>query len=145
MRRADDGVVVAVGDWRGAMRVQRGNLSEVVAKDGRCTVYVDDQVIVLSEMSTVILEAIPAVGFADLTELTTAVVNVFGPPLPPADASALTRGHVLDLVAHGVLADDTAREKSFPTRSSAEALRDALRHIRSSRSGPWTMPVQVTP
>lgn len=127
------------------MRVRRGNVRDAVFEGGRAAVYVDDQVIVLSEIATVILDAVPELGIATLNSLTAAVVAEFGPPPPPGSATDLTRDQVMELVAHGVLADEDPTLPSTPTARSTKAVRDALRHIRATDQLRWQLPPDVAP
>ncbi|KRF35043.1 hypothetical protein [Nocardioides sp. Soil805] len=85
------------------MRVRRGELLDALVADGRAAVFVRGQVVVLSEMATVILTATPVTGSTTLEQLTATVVDEFGPPAPPLDALELTRAQVVELVEHHVL------------------------------------------
>lgn len=85
------------------MKVRRGELLDVLVADGRAAVFVRGQVVVLSEMATAILSATPVTGSTTLEQLTAAVVEEFGPPADPGDASRLTRAQVAELVEHHVL------------------------------------------
>ncbi|WP_107766533.1 nucleotidyltransferase family protein [Nocardioides terrigena] len=127
------------------MRVRRGDVRDAVYEDGRAAVYVDDQVIVLSEMATVILDTVQDNGTARLDDITQVVLDEFGPPPRPGDAAEMTRNQVLDLIAHGVLVDDDPIVATAPTQRSTEALKDALRHLRSSDHTRWQIPEDVTP
>ncbi|WP_457207771.1 hypothetical protein [Nocardioides sp. P5_C9_2] len=90
------------------MRVRRGDLVDVFVADGRAAVFVAGQVVVLSEMATVILEATPTVGSTTLEQLTATVVAEFGPPEPPDQARGLILDHVEDLTSHAILEWDPA-------------------------------------
>lgn len=126
------------------MNVRRGDLRDVYAENGRAAVFVGDQVIVLSEIASAILDIVPGDGAVSLDEITRAVVAEFGAPDAPLDAQDLTRRHVLDLVAHHVLTDDAATLDEPFTPESVAALRDALRHVVMGEHGPWQLPDRVT-
>ncbi len=88
------------------MKIRRGDLRDVYVEDGRSAVFVNEQVIVLSEIATAILQVIPPDGSVTLEHLTNEVVAEFGPPAPPLDAGTLVTQQVHDLVAHSVLNTD---------------------------------------
>ncbi|QIK75228.1 nucleotidyltransferase domain-containing protein [Nocardioides piscis] len=126
------------------MMVYRGSLQDVYIEEGRSAVFVRDQVIVLSEIATAILEATPAIGSVSLTEITRKVVDTYGDPEPPLDATDVTHEHVLELVAHEVLRVDSAAQPQPFTPDSVEALRGALRHLLSHDTKRWQLPRGVT-
>lgn len=126
------------------MNVGRGDLRDVYIEADRAAVFVEDQVMVLSEIATTILTSVPVSGTVALGAITQAVVERFGAPESPLSAQDLTRQHVLDLVAHGVLTDDTAVEDAQFTPESVAALRSALRHVVMAKSGSWQLPDGVT-
>ncbi|WP_159081519.1 nucleotidyltransferase domain-containing protein [Nocardioides sediminis] len=98
----------------------------------------------LSEIATRILTSVPTGGSTDLDAITRHVVADFGSPEPPLDARDLTMQHVLDLVAHGVLADDSPVESEPFTDASVSALRDALHHVISGNRSVWRLPPEVS-
>lgn len=131
------------------MRVRRGDLEEVYVEDGRATVHRGGQAIVLSDVATTILQAVPPTSAISLDEITAAVVDEMGPPEPPLDAGELTRGLVLELVASQVLVDDGPAAEEPADREPREpagvaAVRDALRHVVSESPEGWIPPVDVS-
>lgn len=126
------------------MRIGRGELRDVYVEDGRSAVFVNDQVIVLSDIATVILQAIPPDGSVTLEHLTNEVVAQVGPPAPPLDAGTLVTQQVHDLVAHSVLDTDEPTSDDALTTQAVQSLRDALRHVLSSSTGTWTPDTAVT-
>lgn len=129
------------------MRVRRGSLRDVYAEDGRCVVMVDETVVVLSELATAILEAVPDQGPTELEEISAAVVAIFGEPDAPDTAADLTLVHVHELMAHRVLIRDDVTGAPVATTSTpagVAALRSALRHIRSDDTSTWRLPPPVT-
>ncbi|KRF02639.1 hypothetical protein ASG88_04515 [Nocardioides sp. Soil777] len=112
---------------------------------GRSAVYVDGQVIVLSEMATFILDTVPDGVAVHIDGIESSVVAEFGPPPPPGDAKMLTRGQVIDLLAHGVLIDDAPTVATAPTVRSTESLYAALAHLRSTHQSRWHLPNDVSP
>lgn len=126
------------------MRFTRGDVRDVYAEHGRAAVFVRDQVIVLSEIATRILMTVPGDGSIGIDAIVNDVVADFGVPEPPLDARDLTLRHVLDLVAHGVLASDSAVDDEPFTEASVNALRSALRHFVSGDSSTWHLPAGVS-
>ncbi|QBX55841.1 hypothetical protein EXE58_10475 [Nocardioides seonyuensis] len=122
------------------MRVRRGFVRDVFSEGGRTAVFVNDQVLVLSEMATVIFDATPAEATTTLEDITSAVVAEFGEPAPPTDATEATRLQVLDLVAHRVLQDGSGVAHEAFTAASVETLRQAMRHLVSDDPTPWRLP-----
>lgn len=126
------------------MRVRRGQIRDTFTEGGRCAVFVNNQVVVLSEIATSILDAMPTQSATTLDEVTRAVVKEFGEPEPPLDATELTRHQLLDLVAHHVLLDADSFAHESSNADSVAALRDALRHLVSPATSPWQLPAAVT-
>lgn len=85
------------------MKVTRGELLDVVVADGRAAVFVHDHVVVLSEIATVILDAVSRGEWVSLTELTASLIATMGEPEAPLDARSIVEHNVLDLLQHGVL------------------------------------------
>ena len=126
------------------MNIGRGELVDVYVDDGRSVVMVEESVLVLSELATAILAAVPSGATVSLGEVTDHVVQTFGPPEEPSAAEELTRQQVFELVAHRVLVDLGDGGPDRPVRGQAvDALRDALRHLRSTSPGRWPLPVGV--
>jgi hypothetical protein len=124
------------------MRVRRGNLNDVYAEDGRCVVMVDETVVVLSELATAILDAVPDQGQTEVEQITAAVVAIFGEPEAPDTAADLTLVHVHELMGHRVLIRDDvigAPVATTSTPAGVAALRSALRHIRSDSTDVWRL------
>jgi hypothetical protein len=132
---------------QGKVKVGRGEFREVVTDDGRRAVSVGGRTMVLSEVATAILQALPESGGAALDAVTAAVVEAVGSPEPPLDAESLTREQVHDLVAHGVLVIEdgatVSARRGTPTPAGVAALRDALRSTVGSGLT-WTLPDTVT-
>lgn len=128
------------------MRVWRGDLRDVYAEDGRSVVMVDETVVVLSELATAILDAVPEHGKAEIEQITAAVVEIFGDPEPPDTALGLTLAHVHELMGHRVLVsdDETSPVVTTSTPAAVAALRSALRHIRSDDTSRWRLRPPVT-
>lgn len=126
------------------MRIRRGALRDVYVEDGRSAVFVNEQVIVLSEIATVILQATPPDRSITLEHLTNEVVAEVGPPAPPLDAGTLVTQQVHDLVAHSVLNTDEPIGDDALTPQAVQALRDALRHVLSSSTSTWAPDAAVT-
>lgn len=127
-----------------SLRVGRGDLRDVFVEDGRSAVFVNEQVIVLSEIATLILQAIPAEGAVTLKQVTADVLAVVGPPEAPLDADELVSRQVHELVAHGILRTDDPPPTAGLTPRGVQGLRDALRHVLSSTPGTWA-PVRDVP
>lgn len=125
------------------MRVARGALRDVYIHDDRAAVFVNEQVIVLSEIATAILESVPEGNWSTLSRITSEVVAVVGTPEPPADADALIARHVHDLVAHGVLRADVIDQDQSLTPDAVEALRDCLAHVLSPDPRVWASPSTI--
>ncbi|MGN0064104.1 MAG: nucleotidyltransferase family protein [Nocardioides sp.] len=133
--------------------LRRSHLRDVYEEDGRSAVLVSDQVVVLSELATTILLAVPEDGEAGLDTVVTALVEEYGEPPAPHSAEDLARDQVETLLAHGVLARSDAVHAAALTTPAADAVRAALRHAlaRAAADGasdapePWTLPDGVTP
>lgn len=125
------------------MRVRRGLLRDVYVEDGRAVVFVNEQVVVLSEIATVILDATPSEGTASMEHLTTEVLKVFAPPGPSFGAAELIEQQVLDLVAHHVLGTDEVRPVPEVSPASVRALRACLQHLVSCSPDRWALPDDV--
>ena len=125
------------------MRVQRGDLQDVHVQDGRASVMRDGQVVVLSEVATAVLESVPDGSAVSLEEVTAAVVAAVGKPPPPLSPLEAIRSIVLDLVSHGVLADDAPVGAVPASSTSVRAVRDALRHVESGSTDGWIPPATV--
>lgn len=128
------------------MRVRRGALRDVYVEDGRSVVMVGETVVVLSELATAILDAVPGDGHAEIEQITAAVVTIFGDPDLPDTALDLTLMHVHELMGHRVLVsdDETAPPVTTSTPTAVAALRSALRHIRSGDRSTWRLREPVT-
>lgn len=141
------------------MKVRRGDLTDHYVENERSVVMVDESVLGLSPVATTILEAVPPEVDIDLLDVTQHVVDTFGPPEGRESAEDLTRQYVWDLVAHRVLRvvdDDASATGSSHSDSrhhgsraaeqvaAVNALRDALRHLRSTVPGRWTPPASVS-
>ena len=85
------------------MIVRRGMLTDHYVEGGRSVVMVDESVLGLSPIATVILEAVPEDADIALRAVTDHVVATFGPPEGPESAETLIEQQVWDLVAHKVL------------------------------------------
>lgn len=124
------------------MKVRRATIQDVFSADGRCAVFINGHVVVLSEIATCILESVPTEAPITLEEITTAVVAEFGTPEPPLDALELTKVHLLELVAHRVLVDaDVFHHAATP--ASVTAAREAVRHLCNDAADPWRLPDDV--
>lgn len=126
------------------MKVRRGSLQDVYVKDGRSVVFVNDQVIVLSEVATAILSVTPREGSVTLAHIAASVVAEVGRPAPPLDAHRVVARQVHDLVAHGVLVSDELPLTNPLTATSVGALRSCLRHALSSDPAAWVLPDDVS-
>lgn len=139
------------------MRVARNTLRDVVVDSGRAAVMVDEQVLVLSELATSILDAVPEDGAIELAGITARVVAEHGEPETPGTAAELVLHQVHELAAHGVLVlvedgDEWFRgsrrshldhqDGSMP--GAVEAVRSALRHLVSAADAPWSLPYGVS-
>ncbi|WP_170219214.1 hypothetical protein [Nocardioides litoris] len=69
----------------------------------RSAVFVDGEVLVLSELATEVLHHVAPDAGADLAALAEALTAAFGAP-PDGDATAATEGVVRELADRGVLA-----------------------------------------
>jgi len=129
------------------VRVRRGNLRDVYAEGGRCVVMVDETVVVLSDLASAILEAVPDQGPTEVEQITAAVVAIFGEPDAPDTAADLTLVHLHELMGHRVLIRDDVTGPPVAmtsTPAGVAALRSALRHIRSDDTSTWHLPPPVT-
>jgi hypothetical protein len=136
------------------VRLRRGELVDLYVEGGRSVVMVGENVLVLSEIATQIVISVPEGGATSLDEVTTSVVGVFGEPEPPDTAAGLTLQQVHDLAAHGVLVvEDEGFRGSLRSHlnprpeeraAAVDALRWALRHLRSDDSRSWPLPTIVT-
>ncbi|MCY4726592.1 hypothetical protein NYO98_09915 [Nocardioides sp. STR2] len=136
-------------------------LTDHYVEDDRSVVMVDESVLGLSPIATVILEAVPEGTAVSLRAVTDHVVATFGPPDGHESPEDLTKQQVWDLVAHRVLVvvegDQSPHEPSpqgkvrgvGPARNDPEsavtALRDALRHLRSDGDRRWVAPDSLSP
>lgn len=144
------------------MIIRRGVLTDLYVEDDRSVVMVAESVLGLSPVATAILEAVPEGMTASLRAVTDHVVATLGPPNEGPSADDITRQHVWDLVAHGVLevVDEggSLREASQPLSDgqpgavdaedsalAVNALREALRHLRSNAPGRWPAPASISP
>ncbi|WP_167288802.1 nucleotidyltransferase domain-containing protein [Nocardioides seonyuensis] len=125
-------------------------IADLYVEDGRGVVMVGESVLVLTEVATAIVEAVPDASTLTVAEVAASVVEVFGEPDAPHTAEGLTLQHVHDLVAHGVLEivegsrDGTASLLDQRTRRDAvEAVRSALRHVLSGGTDRWSLPPSV--
>lgn len=140
------------------MIVRRGVLTDHYVEGDRSVVMVEESVLGLSPVATAILEAVRGEDPVSLQAVTRHVVATFGPPDEPASAEELTRQQIWDLAAHKVLVvveDSDVDEDSTQTgqrqhesaregsEAAVTALRDALRHVRSTAPEQWTLPVSV--
>lgn len=124
------------------MIVSRGPLLDLYVEGERSAVFVRDQVLVLSEIATSILLAVPESGSASLEEIVEHVVSQFGEPEPPMSATDVTRQQVHDLTAHDVLRLEQPQQ-STPSPSAVDAVRRALGHVLSGRADRWQLPPEV--
>ncbi len=123
------------------MILRRGNVTDVFTEDGRSAVMVNAQVLVLSEVASTVVAAVPghdATEFADVVE---AVVDAYGSP-PGGDPGAAVAEHVEGLIAHGVLRRDDP-VPSVATPEAVSAVRDALRHLLSDSPRAWHLDDEV--
>jgi hypothetical protein len=139
--------------------VKRGMLTDHYVEDDRSVVMVNESVLGLSPIATIILEAVPDGSAVTLQAVTEHVVRMFGPPEDPDAAEDLTRQQVWDLAAHKILLVLGAEgahgnQSSLPKRQEPElsdearsegvnALRTALRHLRTGAPGTWVLPDRV--
>jgi hypothetical protein len=107
---------------------------------------VGEQVIVLSELATVILETIPGKQHVGLDEVVHAVISELGVPEPPLDARSLTNDNIHDLAAHGVLVLDTPPPDGPPTSEAATAaVQAAMSAVLAPAPGSrWSLPAEVS-
>ncbi|MFC7725621.1 nucleotidyltransferase family protein [Nocardioides sp. GCM10028917] len=137
-------------------------LTDHYVEGERSVVMVDESVLGLSPIATAILQAVPDGVTATLRAVTEHVVATFGLPEGPESAEALTEQQIWDLVAHRVLVvveDERSRDgtSSFTHHRSdsdalepdgaaaVNALRDALRHLRSNDDRRWAAPDSLSP
>jgi hypothetical protein len=71
-------------------------------EDGVAAVFVDQQVVVVSELATELLHLIPE-GGAELEALADGLVETFGPPPAGGDGLAATRNVVKELAEQGLV------------------------------------------
>ena len=83
------------------MRVRREELHDVFVEDGRCAVYVQDEVIVLSPVATTVLLA-TGNKWISLSELADLVEQEYGPP-PRQTTEETLRGLVRELANFRIL------------------------------------------
>lgn len=126
------------------MRFRRGPLRDVYVEDGHAAVFVNDQVVVLSEVATLILQATPLVGSTTIERVTAEVLNTVLPPEGPVNAAEVVERQVLDLVAHNVLVTTEVPEAPEITSASVTALRACLRHLSSASRSRWSLPHGVS-
>lgn len=122
------------------MRVRRAAVQDAYFDGGRSAVFVDGQVIVLSEIAAAILAVTERDRYVGVDVLSKMLVRDFGQPPAPLQASVLAYEHVLDLVAHKVLESEHDVPDGKVTSSSVSALAGLLRHLRSESSLQWTLP-----
>lgn len=125
------------------MRVQRADMRDVHVHDGRASVTRDGQVVVLSEVATAVLEAVPSGSVASLEQITAAVAAAVGKPPPPLHLFDVIRCIVRDLVANGVLAEQSPAAYEPQRGTSVSAVRDALRHLVAGSLDGWIPPATV--
>ncbi|WP_439937235.1 nucleotidyltransferase family protein [Nocardia sp. N13] len=108
---------------------------------------VGENVMILSEIATQIVTAVPDGELVSIEEVTASVVAAFGEPEPPTSAARLTLNKMHELASHSILVLDDGTETLTSTGSTSptavDALRAALRHIRSSDSSLWRLPSGV--
>lgn len=129
--------------------IRRRDLHDVYTEAGRTVVMIGEQIIVLSELATTILDAVPVGSSVGLDEIVDSVVAEFGPPPLPDDALTLTEQNVHDLVAHGVLeieTDPAHDDRSRDPREATAALQRAMATVLTQEPGlRWRMPEDLTP
>lgn len=129
------------------MRIRRGELTDLYVEDERGVAMVGESVMVLSEIATSIVSAVPEQGTTTLDTIVASIVSRFGEPEPPDSAAELTLQHVHDLAAHHVLIlEETVGTQASSTGSSdaTDALRSALRHILSGDRQLWRTPADIS-
>jgi hypothetical protein len=89
------------------MNLHRAELDDLWSDGTRTAVFANDNVVVLSEMASTILAAIPEQGSTTLDEVVAVVVSAYGPPEPPVDAVAVVGQQVEDLAAHKIVVCDS--------------------------------------
>jgi len=129
------------------MKIRRGPIRDSYVEDGVAAVMVDEEVLVLSEVATSILRAVPPTGSIELTDLVGLVIEGHGLPEHPLSPEALTREQVFDLAAHRILAIETSEAPGHDladttTRGPAlQALTGAMRAtLAPDASSPWVFP-----
>lgn len=134
------------------MRVRRGDLHDVYIEGDKSVVMAGQQVVVLSELATTILESVPPAASVAVADVVSEVVAKFGPPKPPRDADSLTREHIHDLAAHQVLVVDEVDEEVpllAPFKrdeQAASALHSAMAAVLApAPNARWSVPDDVAP
>lgn len=85
------------------MSWRRGDLVDMWSDGGRTAVFVHDTVVVLSEVASAILAAVPEDRTVTLAEIVEGTIAAVGAPAPPADPETIIRHQVGELVARNVL------------------------------------------
>lgn len=86
--------------------VARGRLQDLLEHDHVVAVFVDEQVVVLSELASAVVLAVAEEGFTQLSTIADALVAEFGEP-PGEDLGDVTTRLVSELVQHGILRSST--------------------------------------
>ena len=131
------------------MKVRRGTLRDLYVDAGRAAVMVDERVMVLSEVATSILLAVPEHGSVYVHLVAAGVTETHGVPDPPLDAHTLTREQVLDLAAHKILIIDgdaaSPPADSELSEPALRALREALHTVLAAGNvHRWELPPDIT-
>ncbi|MGN0064102.1 MAG: hypothetical protein ACI379_07645 [Nocardioides sp.] len=85
------------------MILRRAALADTWSDGQRTAVFVGSNVITLSPMGSVILEAVPEGASVTLDEVAAAAVDAFGSPEEPLDPRDIVAEQAGELAAHGVL------------------------------------------
>ncbi|CAN5339367.1 MAG: hypothetical protein ACSLEW_14640 [Nocardioides sp.] len=80
----------------------RGALQDVLVHNHLAAVFVDDQVVVLSELASAVLLAVPEDGWVAIGSVVASLVAQFGEP-PGEDAATITQRLVGELLDHGIV------------------------------------------
>ncbi len=89
------------------MILRRPLLPDVFVDGDQCAVFVGDKVVVLSELATSILLSVPEGSAQTLDAVTGVVLEAFGPPAPPLDATDLVAEQAAALAELGILLLET--------------------------------------